>query len=78
MHLLLDAHLLIWAMGSPQRLFSAASLVPPVADLPPVHCNPCDHLLLAQAKADSLLLITADQQLSHYPGPIRLMAAQPQ
>lgn len=133
MHLLLDTHLLIWAMGSPQRLpngladmledpahlllFSVASLwelvikqalnrpgfnvqpgllrralleggwqelpvnanhVLAVADLPPLHRDPFDRLLLAQAKADGLLLITADQQLAHYPGPIRWMAAQPQ
>ena len=133
MHLLLDTHLLIWAMGSPQRLpsgladmledpahmplFSVASLwelvikqalnrpgfnvqpgllrralleggwqelpvnanhVLAVADLPPLHRDPFDRLLLAQAKADGLLLITADQQLANYPGPIRWMAAQPQ
>jgi PIN domain nuclease of toxin-antitoxin system len=132
MHLLLDTHLLVWAMGSPQRLptgladmledpnhtplFSVASLwelvikqalnrpnfnvqpcllrralldsgwqelpiaanhVLAVADLPPLHRDPFDRLLLAQAKADGLLLITADQQLANYPGPIRWMAALP-
>ena len=30
---------------------------------------------LAQASADGLLLITADQQLAAYPGPVRWMAA---
>ena len=128
MHLLLDTHLLVWAMGSPERLptglvdmledpghipvFSVASLwelviksalnrpdfsVQPgllrrtllesgwqelavqaqhvfaVADLPPLHRDPFDRLLLAQAKAEGLLLITADQQLAAYPGPIRWM-----
>ncbi|NDD46486.1 MAG: type II toxin-antitoxin system VapC family toxin [Synechococcaceae bacterium WB9_4xB_025] len=128
MQLLLDTHLLVWAMGSPERLpaglaamledplntpvFSVASLwelvikaalnrpdfsvqpgllrralleagwqelsvqaqhVLAVADLPPLHRDPFDRLLLAQAKAESLLLITADQQLASYPGPIRWM-----
>ena len=132
MHLLLDTHLLVWAMGSPDRLpiglrtmledpdhtpiFSVASLwelvikaalhrpdfnvqpgllrralleagwlelpikaqhVLAVADLPHLHRDPFDRLLLAQANADSLLLITADQQLAQYPGPIRWMASRP-
>ena len=128
MRLLVDTHLLVWAMGSPERLpiglaemledplhtpmFSVASLwelvikralgrpdfrVEPavlrralldggwqelpiaahhalaVAQLPPLHRDPFDRLLLAQASADGLLLITADQQLGAYPGPVRLM-----
>ncbi|SBO42694.1 type II toxin-antitoxin system VapC family toxin [Cyanobium sp. NIES-981] len=130
MHLLLDTHLLVWAMGSPQRLpaalagmledprntpvFSVASLwelvikqalgrpdftVQPavlrralleggwqelgiearhalaVAQLPPLHRDPFDRMLLAQATAEGLLLITADSQLAAYPGPVRFMAA---
>lgn len=130
MHLLLDTHLLVWAMGSPERLpaglaamlddpantpaFSVASLwelvikqalgrpdfqVQPallrralldggwrelpiearhalaVAQLPPLHRDPFDRLLLAQATADGLLLITADSQMAAYPGPVRFMAA---
>jgi len=128
MRLLLDTQLLVWAMGSPQRLpaglapmledpaqvpvFSVASLwelvikqalgrpdfsVQPallrrtlldegwqelpieahhalaVAALPPLHRDPFDRLLLAQASAEGLLLITADQQLAAYPVPVRLM-----
>ncbi len=129
MHLLLDTHLLVWAMGSPRRLpaglagmledpgntpvFSVASVwelvikqalgrpdfrVQPallrralleggwqelpiearhalaVAQLPPLHRDPFDRLLLAQATTDGLLLITADSQLAVYPGPLRFMA----
>ena len=128
MQLLLDTHLLVWAMGQPERLdpalvrlledpvntpvFSVASLwelvikrgldrpdfrlEPPllrqalleagwrelpveahhvlvVGQLPALHRDPFDRLLLAQAQADGLLLITADQQLAQYPGPVRLM-----
>ncbi|MEO1004139.1 MAG: type II toxin-antitoxin system VapC family toxin [Cyanobacteria bacterium J06638_7] len=130
MHLLLDTHLLVWAMGSPQRLpaglagmledplntpmFSVTSLwelvikqalgrpdfsVQPavlrralldggwqelpiearhalaVAQLPPLHRDPFDRMLLAQVTADGLLLITADTRLAAYPGPVRFMAA---
>jgi PIN domain nuclease of toxin-antitoxin system len=46
-----------------------------VADLPSLHRDPFDRLLLAQAKAESLLLISVDQQLARYPGPIRWMAS---
>ena len=42
-----------------------------VGQLPALHRDPFDRLLLAQAQADGLLLITADQQLAHYPGPVR-------
>ena len=128
MQLLLDTHLLVWAMGEPERLdpalvhlledpmntpvFSVASLwelaikrglnrpdfqlEPPVlrqalleagwrelqvearhvlvvGQLPGLHHDPFDRLLLAQAQADGLLLITADQQLVQYPCPVRWM-----
>jgi PIN domain nuclease of toxin-antitoxin system len=130
MQLLLDTHLLVWAMGAPERLpeglapmledplhtplFSVASLwelvikkglgrpdfnlevsllrrtllqsgwqeLPiqashalAVASLPALHRDPFDRLLLAQAVAEGLLLITADQQLAAYPGPVRWMPA---
>ena len=128
MQVLLDTHLLLWAVGDPDRLdpalvqlledpmntpvFSVVSLwevviksaldrpdfrvepsllrqvlveagwrelavearhVLAVAQLPALHRDPFDRLLLAQAQADGLLLITADQQLAQYPGPVRRM-----
>jgi PIN domain nuclease of toxin-antitoxin system len=124
--LLLDTHILVWAMGEPARLgpalrelledprhslcFSVASLwelvikatlgrdgfqvqpsllrrtlldggfeeipieaahVLAVAQLPPLHRDPFDRLLLAQAEREGLLLITADLVLARYPGPVR-------
>ena len=44
-----------------------------VGQLLGLHRDPFDRLLLAQAQADGLLLITADQQLAQYPGPVRRM-----
>ncbi|MFM7674543.1 MAG: type II toxin-antitoxin system VapC family toxin [Synechococcus sp.] len=130
MQLLLDTHLVVWSMGSPERLpagltamledplntlvFSVASLwelvikqalgrpdfnVQPavlrralldggwrelpiearhalaVGQLPPLHRDPFDRLLLAQATSDGLLLLTADVQLAAYPGPVRYFFA---
>ena len=129
MRLLLDTHLLVWAMGEPERLpagcaamledpgnslvFSVASLwelvikqalgrpdfnlepsllrqalltggwqelpieanhVLAVRQLPPLHRDPFDRLLLAQAQVEGMLLLTADSQLSRYPGPVRYLA----
>ena len=44
-----------------------------VGQLPSLHRDPFDRLLLAQAQSEGLLLITADQQLARYPGPVRRM-----
>jgi PIN domain nuclease of toxin-antitoxin system len=41
-----------------------------VAVLPPIHNDPFDRLLVAQAIAEDLTLLTADQSLSAYPGSI--------
>lgn len=41
--------------------------------LPPLHGDPFDRLLLAQAISESILLLTADAQLAQYPGPVRLV-----
>lgn len=39
--------------------------------LPPLHKDPFDRLLLAQAVTEGLTLLTSDAQLSRYPGPVR-------
>ena len=44
-----------------------------VAGLPPIHKDPFDRLLLAQAISEGILLVTADTQLARYPGPVRLV-----
>ncbi len=41
-----------------------------IADLPPHHKDPFDRLLLAQAKAEGITLLTADRILAEYPVPI--------
>ena len=128
MKLLLDTHVVLWAVGEPHRLppdarasmeeeatelvFSAASLweiaiknglgrasfsVDPrllrrnllendyrelpitgahataVDLLPPIHRDPFDRILIAQAQIEGLTLLTADSMLARYPGPIQAL-----
>jgi PIN domain nuclease of toxin-antitoxin system len=126
--LLLDTHLLVWAVNEPERLsqtaeslitdlgnelvFSAMSVweiviktalrradfkvdasqlrrelldlgyeeLPitsahglAVAGLPPIHRDPFDRILIAQATAEGILLLTGDATIAKYPGPVRLV-----
>ena len=39
--------------------------------LPPIHKNPFDRLLIAQAMVEGITLLTVDKILARYPGPVR-------
>ena len=39
--------------------------------LPPIHRDPFDRLLVAQAIVEGVVLLTADPVVARYPGPIR-------
>lgn len=39
--------------------------------LPPLHKDPFDRLLLAQALSEGITLVTSDATLAGYPGPVR-------
>lgn len=43
-----------------------------VAVLPALHKDPFDRMLIAQATADGLLLLTVDPAVARYPGPIQM------
>jgi PIN domain nuclease of toxin-antitoxin system len=128
MNILLDTHVLLWAVGAPDRLppaaraviedrenalfFSAASLweiaikrglgradfeadprllrrglldngyielpvdgahAVAIDQLPPIHKDPFDRILVAQSIVEGLTLMTADEVVGRYPGPIRLL-----
>ena len=128
MNLLLDTHVLLWAVGWPDRLsksarrmlgndqnrlyFSVVSLweitikrtlgrkdfrVDPrqlrrgllehgyselvvtgehavaIDRLPEVHRDPFDRMLIAQAEVEGFVLLTADDELKAYGGPVRLV-----
>ena len=44
-----------------------------LAGLPPIHRDPFDRMLVAQAIAEGLTLLTSDPTVAKYPGPIRLV-----
>jgi PIN domain nuclease of toxin-antitoxin system len=39
--------------------------------LPPIHKDPFDRILVAQATVEGITLLTMDSLVSQYPGPIR-------
>lgn len=39
--------------------------------LPPIHKDPFDRLLIAQSMVEGITLLTADEFVARYPGPIR-------
>jgi len=41
--------------------------------LPPIHRDPFDRLLVAQATVEGITLLTADSVVAKYPGPVRLV-----
>lgn len=58
--------------GYEELAISAAHAIA-VAGLPSIHADPFDRMLVAQAQTEGLLLLTADQRLASYSGPIRLV-----
>ena len=41
------------------------------ATLPPLHRDPFDRMLVAQAQVEGITLLTSDPVVARYPGPIR-------
>ena len=44
-----------------------------LGSLPPIHRDPFDRMLVAQAIVEGLMLVTSDPAVANYPGPIRLV-----
>jgi PIN domain nuclease of toxin-antitoxin system len=42
-----------------------------IDSLPPIHKDPFDRILVAQATVEGVTLLTTDSVVSQYPGPIR-------
>ena len=42
-----------------------------VDELPPIHKDPFDRILIAQATVEGITLLTVDPLVAKYPGPIR-------
>ncbi|MDE0003482.1 MAG: type II toxin-antitoxin system VapC family toxin [Rhodospirillaceae bacterium] len=41
--------------------------------LPPIHRDPFDRILVAQAQIEGITLLTTDEIVARYPGPIRML-----
>ncbi len=39
--------------------------------LPPIHSDPFDRILVAQATVEGITLVTSDRVVARYPGPVR-------
>ncbi|MDO5370854.1 type II toxin-antitoxin system VapC family toxin [Paracoccus sp. (in: a-proteobacteria)] len=44
-----------------------------IPTLPPVHGDPFDRMLVAQAMAEGMQLLTADRRVAEYGGPVRMV-----
>jgi PIN domain nuclease of toxin-antitoxin system len=42
-----------------------------VADLPPLHRDPFDRILIAQSIVEGITLLTSDPRVAQYPAPVR-------
>lgn len=42
-----------------------------IASLPPLHKDPFDRIIIAQATVEGITLLTTDALVAQYPGPIR-------
>jgi PIN domain nuclease of toxin-antitoxin system len=42
-----------------------------VANLPPLHKDPFDRILIAQSIVEGIMLLTADPLVAQYPAPVR-------
>ena len=42
-----------------------------VANLPPLHKDPFDRMLVAQSIVEGIMLLTADPVVAQYPAPVR-------
>jgi len=51
----------------------AASHAVAASGLPPIHADPFDRMLVAQAIAEPMVLITSDERLARYPGTIEVV-----
>ncbi len=40
-------------------------------ELPPLHKDPFDRMMLAQAQVEGVTLLTSDDAVARYPGPVR-------
>ena len=57
--------------GGYSELFITSAHAVAVAALPPLHKDPFDRLLVAQATVEGITLLTSDPLVAQYPGPVQ-------
>lgn len=57
-----------------QELYITSQHTLAVKDLPSLHKDPFDRILLAQARFEGILLLTSDSMLEEYGGPVLFIA----
>jgi len=56
-----------------EELAIAGEHVVAIGDLPSIHKDPFDRLLVAQSAVEGVLLLTTDPAVAQYPGPVRMV-----
>lgn len=64
-----------WLRAGLEEIALAGSLAVAAAELADFHADPADRFIAATAMAHGATLITADQSLLRWPGPLRCHAA---
>jgi PIN domain nuclease of toxin-antitoxin system len=54
-----------------QELLITSEHAVSIAILPPIHKDPFDRILVAQATVEGIVLLTMDAVMAQYPGPVR-------
>lgn len=67
MKLLLDTHVFLWSVV--QQTLSEKAHCQKIAELPTLHGDPFDRLLIAQALCEQMTLLSADANIQRYPVP---------
>lgn len=66
MRLLLDTNVLLWMLDDDARLDIADTHLLTLQRLPHLHRDPFDRLLISQALAEQLTVLTADRAFASY------------
>ena len=75
MNLLIDTHIFLWYVNGDERLnphqIQLLPLTPadpqPLEQLPPLHKDPFDRMLVCQSLQNALILLTDDSHILQYP-----------
>jgi PIN domain nuclease of toxin-antitoxin system len=63
----------VWLDAGYRELPLTGDHVIAVARLPPLHKDPFDRILVAQAEVEGATLLTADAKIARYGGPVRFV-----